>query len=78
MSFHVILAKIQTNERETYEACFDIFHSERSVCSQYFAKLRKGLLSRTQKAIKSYKSFHFSIFHCYFPITEHQILVIFA
>ena len=35
----------QTSEK--YEACFDIFHSECSVCSLFLAKLTKGLLSRT-------------------------------
>ena len=66
----------QTSEK--YEVYFDIYHSECSVCSQFSAKLTKGLLSRTQKATKYYKSLYFSISRDYDTTLTLQILAIFA
>ena len=46
--------------------------------SQSSAKLRKGLLSRTKKATKYYKSLYFSISRDYDATLTLQILAIFA
>ena len=66
----------QTSEK--HEACFDIFHSECSVCPQSSAKLTKGLLSRTQKQGKYQENLHFCLDTLTYPIYEAQTLVILA